>query len=276
MTLGARQIDDLVEVIRHAGATHIMPRFRRLSRDQIDTKSNARDLVTIADRASEDAIRRDVERILPGAAFVGEEAVAADPGLLDAIGAAETCVVVDPIDGTGNYVAGLAVFGTILAVIHKGQTVFGLLYDPLVDDWMFAARGEGAWFHRRDGDCVPLRTRADCDLADASGFLAFEDHRLDERETLLRGFGAAFHVRDIRCSCHEYRLLASGGADFLRSFSLKPWDHAAGLLLLAEAGGWAAVNGDTPYSPVHHDGRIVAASCEPMGRRIAELASALP
>ena len=275
MGLTQSQIDDLVDAVRHAAADHIIPHFRHLSPDEIEAKSHALDLVTIADRAAEDAIRTSVKRILPNAAFVGEEAVAADPGAMDAIAASETCVIVDPIDGTGNFVAGLAIFGTILAVIENGRTVFGLLYDPALDDWMFAVRGEGAWFRRRNGDFDRLRTNEDRDLAEARGFLSVEDYALVDREALLRVFHGALHVRDIRCSCHEYRLLASGGVDFLRSFSLMPWDHAAGSLLLEEAGGWAAVNGSDPYAPTRHEGRIVAASCEAMGRRIAGLAAGM-
>jgi len=270
------QVDDLIDLVRTAGAQEIMPRFRRLAQDDIEAKAHAQDLVTVADRSAEEAIRRQVSRILPGAAFVGEEGVAADPSLLDTVGSSDTCVVVDPIDGTGNYVAGLSVFGTILAVVHKGQTVFGLLYDPVVDDWMVARRGDGAWFRRRDGDVVPLRTQADRSLSDATGCLALQEYDPDARETVLRGFRKAFHVRDIRCSCHEYRQLASGGIDFLRSFTLKPWDHAAGLLLVAEAGGWAEVDGPRPYAPTLRDGRVIAASCEAMGRRVAALVAPLP
>lgn len=276
MVLSQTQIDDLVELVRQAGARDIMPRFRALSASEVEAKSNALDLVTIADRAAEETIREGAGQILPGAAFVGEEAVAADPGAIDAIGNSETCVVVDPIDGTGNYVAGLSVFGTLLAVVHKGQTVFGLLYDPVMDDWMFALRNEGSWFRRRDGECIRVRTRGDRDLADARGFLALEEYGPAEREALLRRFNKVLQARDIRCSCHEYRLLASGGVDFLRSFSLKPWDHAAGMLLLSEAGGWGSVNGTAPYAPAYQEGRMVAASCEPMGRRIVELAAGIP
>jgi fructose-1,6-bisphosphatase/inositol monophosphatase family enzyme len=275
MVLNERQIDDLVEAVRSVGAREIMPHFRNLSVNDVEAKSHAHDLVTIADLAAEDSIRLNVERILPGAAFVGEEAVASNPRIIDAIDTSDTCVLVDPIDGTGNYVAGLAVFGTILAVIHKGQTIYGILYDPVVDDWMFAVRNEGSWFRRRNGDCIRLQTKRDCNLDAARGLVAIEDYNSTERATLLRKFDAVFHVRDIRCSCHEYRALASGGVDFLRSYSLKPWDHAAGLLLLQEAGGWAAVNGAKPYAPTCHDGRIVAASCESMGQRISMLTAGL-
>ena len=272
-----RDIDDLIEVVRRAGAEVIMPRFRDLADGEVATKSGPRDLVTVADHAAEEAIRKGVEQVLPGAKVIGEEAVADNPRLLDAIGSGGTCVIVDPIDGTGNYVAGLAVFGTILAVVHEGQTVFGLLHDPVLDDWMFAVRGGGAWFRRRNGTCSRVTTQnAGMVLERATGFVTLEDYDTATRRIVRQRFDAVSHVRDIRCSCHEYRLLASGSVDFLRSFSLKPWDHAAGLLLLEEAGGWAAVDGVHPYSPTICEGRIVAAGSEALGRDIADLAVALP
>ena len=277
MNLKQQDIDDLINVVRRAGAEMIMPRFRRLTDDDIETKSGPKDLVTVADRAAEEAIRADVEKILPGAVVVGEEAVAADARLLDAIGTCETCVIVDPIDGTGNYVAGVAVFGTIIAVVHKGQTVFGLLYDPVLDDWMIAHRGAGASFHRSDGTVTTIQSRnGNFTLDQASGFVALDDYDPETRRIVRRGFDPVFYIRDIRCSCHEYRLVASGSVDFLVSRALKPWDHAAGLLLLEEAGGWSAVNGQRPYSPTLREGRIVAAGSEALGRNIAELAASLP
>lgn len=277
MRLSAQQIGDLIEVVREAGAREIMPRFRNLSDRDISTKSGPKDLVTVADRAAEELIRQGVVSILHRATVIGEEAVAEDPGLLDAIARSETCVIIDPIDGTGNYVAGLAVFGTLLAVVDRGQTIFGLLYDPVLDDWMFASRGEGAWFHRSDGALSPVRLKDACvALEQASGFVALDDYETATRELVRRGFDPVFHIRDIRCSCHEYRALAAGSVDFLRSHTLKPWDHAAGNLLVEEAGGWAAVDGNRPYSPTLPDGRMIAARSEALGRQIADLTASLP
>ncbi|MCG6883284.1 MAG: inositol monophosphatase [Silicimonas sp.] len=272
-----QEIEELTNVVRRAGAEVIMPRFRNLAADDIATKSGPMDVVTVADRTAEEAIRKGVEQVLPGAAVIGEEAVADDPRLLDSIGTRQTCVIVEPIDGTGNFVAGLAVFGSILAVEHEGQTVFGLLHDPVLDDWMFAIFGGGAWFRSRNGAQSQIRLRAVTRaLGEARGFVTLDDYETETRKIVREGFDAVFHIRDIRCSCHEYRLLASGYVDFLRSFTLKPWDHAVGLLLLEEGGGRAAVDGKHPNSPTHSDGRIVAARSEAMGRDIANLAAALP
>jgi fructose-1,6-bisphosphatase/inositol monophosphatase family enzyme len=80
----------------------------------------------------------------------------------------------------------------------------------------------------------------------------------------------------IRCSCQEYRLLASGQADFLLSASLNPWDHAAGLLIVDEAGGWAKVDGHNDHAPTLHHGRMIAASCQSVGERALGLCKCLP
>lgn len=277
MRLSAQNIEDLIDVVRRAAEREIMPRFRNLSDGEVKTKSGPADLVTVADRAAEEAIRRSVANILPEAVIVGEEAVAEDMQLLDAIGTSDTCVIVDPIDGTGNYVAGLAVFGTILAVAHRGQTVFGLLYDPILDDWMFALRGEGAWFRRCDGTVTQLGSQgAPPALDQAKGYVTLEDYEASQREIVRKGFDPVLGIRDIRCSCHEYRGLVSGRVDFLRSYALHPWDHAAGVLLVEEAGGWAAVDGERPYAPSSRHGRLIAATSEPLGQRIAALAASLP
>ena len=117
-----------------------MPRFRRLVPGAARAKSAPDDLVTEADLAMEAALTEGVRRVLPGTAVVGKEAVAADPGVRAAAGA-ELAVIVDPLDGTWNFTHGVAVFGVILAVARWGEPVWGLLYDPLLDDWVVARRG---------------------------------------------------------------------------------------------------------------------------------------
>lgn len=271
MTLTNLQRDDLIELVRDIGQREIMLHFRNLAPSSIGTKADAKDLVTDADRAAELAIAAGVAKILPHAVFVGEESVAEQPRILDAIGTSDTCVIVDPIDGTGNFVAGLAVFGTILALVENGETVFGLLYDPVLDDWICAARGEGAIFANDTLEPTQMVVRGSRPLGAARGFIALDNYPAADRAEIMRSFEPVYQIQDIRCSCHEYRLLASGQADFLRSYSLNPWDHAAGLLVLQEAGGWARVGGVKTYAPTLRNGNVIAASCEDVGQAVAAL-----
>ncbi len=271
MTLNNRQKEDLIEVVREIGRREIMPHFRNLAPSSVGTKANAKDLVTDADRAAEKAIAALVVKILPDAMIVGEEAVAEQPNILDAIGTPGTCVIVDPIDGTGNFVAGLAVFGTILAVVENGETVFGLLYDPVIDDWICATRGEGANYANDTIAPKQMVVRQSRSMGSAKGFVALDNYPAADRADILRSLEPVYQVQDIRCSCHEYRLLASGQADFLKSYSLNPWDHAAGLLVLQEAGGWAKVDGVKTYAPTLREGSVIAASCEEVGQAVVAL-----
>ncbi|HSG35751.1 MAG TPA: inositol monophosphatase family protein, partial [Sphingomonadaceae bacterium] len=124
----------LIAATRDIAAEVILPRFRALDAGEIDTKSAPDDLVTIADRESERRLEEAVAAILPGAVTFGEEAISEGRIDLSDLGASELAVVVDPVDGTWNFANGLAVFGVILAVMEKGRTIWGGIYDPLGDD----------------------------------------------------------------------------------------------------------------------------------------------
>lgn len=258
MTVTDQDFDALIEAVRSAARTEITPRFRRLDASQIGEKSGPDDLVTIADQAAEVAITRSAKQILPNAVVVGEEAVAEDPALLDRVGDSDLCVIVDPIDGTSNFVAGIASFGVILSVVVKGVTEYGLLYDPIMDDWVAAKRGGGAW-RARGGEtgAAPLRPRKVGALQKAIGFVPLSLAAPKDRAAMVDAFEDVGQIRSLRCSCHEYATVATGAADFLVSTMLKPWDHAAGVLILQEAGGAVRVNGALAYAPTMREGAIV-------------------
>ncbi|SDK86785.1 inositol monophosphatase family protein [Aliiruegeria lutimaris] len=271
MSLTTRQIDALIDAVRDTGRREIMPYFRNLSPQAISTKVDAKDLVTDADRAAERAITAAVSKILPHAVVVGEEAVADRPEVQNLIATADTTVIVDPIDGTGNFVSGLAIFGTILAVVEKGETIFGLLYDPVLDDWIVGVRGGGAFFSSETVAAHPVMSGASRRLETARGFLPLDNYAAAERAIVMQTFAPVYQIQAIRCSCHEYRLVAAGEADFLVSASLNPWDHAAGLLVVNEAGGWSQVDGHRDYAPTLRHGSVIAASCQSVGECVRDL-----
>ena len=138
-------IASLANALQEAAAVEILPRFRNLGEGDVRVKTEAIDLVTEADEAAERLIRARVAEFMPDALFVGEEAVAADPSLLEKLGDADLAVVVDPIDGTYNFAAGLPLFGVMLSVVSKGETVAGIIFDPMGNDWVIAEKGSGAW-----------------------------------------------------------------------------------------------------------------------------------
>jgi fructose-1,6-bisphosphatase/inositol monophosphatase family enzyme len=108
-------LDEVVQLLRAAARTEVMPRFRKLQPGMIRTKSGPTDFVTEADEAAEVMITNGLHRMFPGCLVIGEEACAADPDLLGRMAGAELAFVVDPIDGTANFCAGLPLFGVMAA-----------------------------------------------------------------------------------------------------------------------------------------------------------------
>src|SRR5690606_6590789 len=138
--MSAIDVAALATILREAAQAEILPRFRHLDEGMVREKSEAIDLVTEADEAAERYIAEAVGRALPQALFVGEESVARDPRLLDALDDAELAVGVDPIDGTANFAAGLPLFAVMAAVVRTGEPIAGIIYDPMGDDFALAEK----------------------------------------------------------------------------------------------------------------------------------------
>jgi len=250
MTFFRRDVEVLDAILREAALKEVMPRFRRLGDGDIRTKTSATDLVTEADEAAERVITAGLEKALPGCLVVGEEAATADPGLTNAMAGADLAVVVDPIDGTLNYASGMPLFCVMAAVIIRGETVGAVIHDPVTGSSQMALAGEGAWCEEADGRSLPLRVaQGGRALAEMSGMVSWKYMREPLRSVISARFPAAADVSSLRCCGHEYRLSASGMTDFLVYGNMMPWDHAAGLLIHREAGGYAALFDGSPYRP---------------------------
>ena len=248
----------LVTLVRDAARTEILPRFRSLSANEIKAKSDASDLVTVADFAAEDRIAEGVSQLFPSALIVGEEAVATNPLLLDRMADSEITVIIDPIDGTWNYAKGLPLFGVMMAIVVDGRTTFGLLHDPMSDSWVLAHAGQGAFRHSAAGRIVRISSAAQGDPM--TGFVPLFLYPKRTQRWLAPRLVAFDRIMSLRCSCHEYRLLVEGAVDFMISGLLKPWDHAAGELICREAGLHAAMLDDgAPYSVFRSQGQLLVA-----------------
>jgi fructose-1,6-bisphosphatase/inositol monophosphatase family enzyme len=252
-------IMDLANILRDAARAEALPRFRRLDASMVQTKTEAIDLVTEADVATEELIKARMAEWLPDALFVGEESVATDPALLGRLAGAELAVVVDPIDGTANYAAGVPLFATMAAVVSRGETIAGIIYDPMGDDWVMAERGGGAWLRRPNGEAVRLNVAAPLPLAQMVGCASVSYIPETVRSSVLANLAKVRVVSNFRCAGHEYRTLVSGHAQFGCWNKLMPWDHLAGTLMSQEAGAYAARLDGGPYLPSHVDGGLLVA-----------------
>ena len=249
--------DEVVVLLRLAARTEIMPRFRKLRPEMVHEKSSPSDLVTEADVAAEAVITSGLHRLFPGCLVVGEEACAADPGLVGRLGEAELAFVVDPIDGTANYVAGLPLFGVMAAAVVAGRVVAGAILDPLSDTTALARLGEGAWMVDPAGDHTRLHVAAPVAPAVMAGCVSWRYMREPLRSTVLRNMVGVGVSCDYRCAAHQYRMLAAGHCDYMVFNRLMPWDHLPGWLLHQEAGGFSAHFDGTPLLATDTGGGLI-------------------
>ena len=251
--IGLARAREVAATLRDAARAEIMPRFRRLAAGAVRAKSGPLDLVTEADEAAERAITAGLTRLFPGCVVVGEEATSADASLLARLAGANLAFVVDPVDGTSNFAAGLPLFGCMAAAYRAGEVVAAWIHDPLGDDTAVAIRGEGAWVEDAEGRRVAdLRVAAPAPVARMVGAVSWGwlTEPLKSRVTSRLPLLAA--SVGLRCAAHEYRLAAGGHLHLLLYNKLMPWDHAPGWLLHREAGGYAARFDGSEYDPARH------------------------
>jgi fructose-1,6-bisphosphatase/inositol monophosphatase family enzyme len=167
--------------------------------------------------------------------------------------------VVDPVDGTQNYAAGLPLFGVMAAAITRGEVVAAVILDPVMGDSAMALRGEGAWLEHEDGRRQDLRAAAPVPLERMTGSASWRYLPAPTRATVARNLTRLASVFDFRCAAHHYRMLAAGTCHFALANKLMPWDHAPGVLLHQEAGGFAARFDGSPYLPEHAAGGLLCA-----------------
>ena len=220
---------DQVEAIARLGADALMPRFRSLEADQIDEKAR-NDLVTIADREAETAILEAITDRFPDHAVLSEEA-----GWHQRNPSRPTWIV-DPLDGTTNFVHGLAHFAVSIGVAYQDQLLFGVVLDPVKNDIFRAAKGQGSWWNGQRCTVSPRSALPGCLLA--TGF-PFKAHDVLDR------YLAIFREVFLRCkairrpgsAALDLAYTAAGLYDGFFEFRLAPWDLAGGALLVEEAGG---------------------------------------
>ena len=227
-----------------------MPSFRSLKPEDIhakDTPGDPDDLVTIADKAAERYLIDALREVVPGAAFVGEEAVSDDPSLLAALSASAPAWLIDPIDGTKNFARGSADFGVMIALVEAGVTRASWITVPAAQPGyvLSAERGRGTWIDRarvssiRRMDSLPRGTiHTRMMPRDAA------------REVLEKMRGKYAPLPSTGAAATEYSAIARGEKDFVIYYRLLPWDHAPGALAVTEAGGAAIhLTGDS-YAPL--------------------------
>lgn len=265
-----KAIEWMAELLDRAASVEIMPRFRKLSPADIRQKTSAADLVTEADEAAERMITAELKARFPQALVVGEEAHEKDPSLLDALPTADLAFVIDPVDGTFNFASGVPLFGVMLSVVEKGETVAGLIYDPLGKDWLIGVKGGGSWIRSGDGSEAKVRVADAAPVSQMTGAVSWQYLAEPVRSRMARNQAKCMAQFGYRCAAHEYRLLACGFGHFVVYNKLMPWDHLAGVLIHGEAGGYSARFDGSAYRAGHLDGGILVAPDRDSWRELRE------
>lgn len=284
-----------------ASETLIMPRWRQLDDHHVSSKSGPMDLVTIADIETEDWLTPRLRDLLPGSQVLGEEAKSRGQVDLDITQIDEPLWVIDPVDGTRAFANGSENFCSMVGLVRGGQTVAAWIYYPASRSLVTAELGGGAYecedrvchilktsqVHHTDltghisaravdpnqsGDLQQLQVRSLEDIDTIQGHVSIRFFPQDQQSQLKARM--AEHPlpqpHPMQAAGLEYRDLARGVIDFAVFYSLMPWDHVPGSLILSEAGGIARSFDGKPYSARMHSGGMIAAASEDVASQVQE------
>ncbi len=216
MTIGMRAVREAGHMVAdNAGAIA-----------QVDTKDD-RSLVTDLDYRADRMLRRTIRAHCPGHAILTEESgwEGAD---------AEYQWIIDPIDGTHNFIRGIPLYGVQLAILYRGAFVASVIYLPAVDKMFAAEQGSGAFVNDLPIHVSSRNALSACSLSYDSGLKRSTERKLSVLAALAR---QVFNIRMFGASSALLTALAEGTVDVAVEFDDKPWDFAPGVCLIAEAGG---------------------------------------
>lgn len=221
------------EAVRKAAAAEVMPRFRQLAAHEVVEKSGPHDLVTVADRRAEEHLEASLTALLPGSVVVGEESVHADPSRYDALRDDAPVWIVDPVDGTRQFVHGDPAFCTLVALARRGEVLASWTYAPALEEMATAVRGQGVFLNGEPLHSLPPALGRPLEVA-----TSHPDFTTPDQKRALLGLRAdGVHARPCGSAGLEYLAIAKGELDAVAFSWENAWDHAAGLLLVTETGG---------------------------------------
>lgn len=217
-----------LEIARAGGEVGL--HYFRSQRFDVETKADGSP-VTIADKETEQALRRAIEAAFPDDGILGEE-------FPEKPGTSGFRWVIDPIDGTASFVHGVPLYGVLIGVEREMRSMVGVIHMPALDETVYAARGQGAHFRARGADPRPARVTQTPDLKEATLCVTgFEYFAKAGRQELMLELGRSCRRLRGWSDCYAHVLAATGRIDGAVETVMNPWDGAASVVILEEAGG---------------------------------------
>jgi len=232
----------LANKLADAAAAVIRPYFRK--NVAVDDKAD-QSPVTIADREAEAVMRRLIGETFPDHGIFGEEHGQERTD-------AEYVWVLDPIDGTKSFISGMPVFGTLIALAHRGRPILGIIDQPISGERWVGAQG-----HPSTLNGTRITTRACGDLAQATLFSTSPDLFPGEKLTAFDRLRTSVKLTRYGADCYAYGLLSAGFIDLVVEDSLKPYDYCA-LAAIIEGAGGVATDWDGRPLGLDSPGHVVA------------------
>lgn len=230
-----------------------------VGRFSVREKSRA-NLVTEADEASQKAIHGLIADRFPQHGYLGEEGLNSNTD-------ADCCWIIDPLDGTSNYVHGFPYYAVSIALRSHGELIVGVVHDPCRNETFSAVRGKGARLNGR-----PIQTSGETQVASAMAMASLPIAADTTDPAIQRFLKAMSHFQTVQrtgSAALNLACVACGRIDAFWSTSLKPWDVAAGVLLVREAGGTVADIAGGPVDILVSS--LLAASSETIVQDIADI-----
>ncbi len=213
----------------HRAARHLVRDFGEVENLQVSIKGPG-DFVSAADRRAEEILVRELSRARPGFGFLLEEG-----GVVEAEGSYRW--IIDPLDGTTNFLHGVPHFSISIALERQGELVAGVIYDPLRDETFTAEKGAGAYVNERRLRVSGRKDLSRCLVATGIPVLDWEGRERGFAGQLERVSTHVAGIRRLGTASLDLAYVAAGRFDGFWEYGLKPWDMAAGIVLIREAGG---------------------------------------